>query len=401
VARSVSVDPTLIDAARALASGAPLRALSLVGRVESALGLTLRGIAYAQLGELELATTSLERAASDAEDPKTRAHARAALAEIALGTDDPAKAARAARASAEELAALGDARNAALLRLIVARAEVLLGRLGEARRVVEEVVEDDVRAIAFLTRAEIAIRSLSATDARDSVGLARRALEAAPQQVLARALDALEAELSRPIARLLRRGVSSAADLFAIEAASSGEQLLVDDCRLLARGGRVTIPLARRPVLFALLLVLARVYPSDVPRDELAMRAFGVRRVNASHRSRLRVEIGRLRKVMEDLAAAPVATKAGYALLSKRDVIVLLPPSDGDAARIALLLGDGAQWSAQGLAEHAGVSKRTAQRALGALIERGEAVRVGKGRYTRPGTPIASRMLLLGLLPTT
>jgi len=83
-------------------------------------------------------------------------------------------------------------------------------------------------------------------------------------------------------------------------------------------------------------------------------------------------------------------------------VVVLLPLSDDEISRVALLLGDGALWSARGLAEHAGISKRTAQRALSELVERGEAVRSGKGktlRYARPGTPLASRMLLLGLVP--
>jgi len=176
----------------------------------------------------------------------------------------------------------------------------------------------------------------------------------------------------------------------------------VDACRRLVVGGRVTVPLARRPILFSLLLVLARAWPRSVPRDELAARAFDVRRVNPSHRSRLRVEIGRLRKVLEGLAAEPVATTDGYALSSRRDVVVLLPPSDDESARVALLLGDGAAWSAQGLAEHAGVSPRTAKRALVALVESGGAVRTGRGRnvrYARPGTPIASRMLLLGLVP--
>ena len=66
-----------------------------------------------------------------------------------------------------------------------------------------------------------------------------------------------------------------------------------------------------------------------------------------------------------------------------------------------MLLGDGAAWSAQGLAEHAGISKRTAQRTLGALVANGGAIRTGRGRdlrYTRPGTPVASRMLLLSLV---
>jgi hypothetical protein len=154
--------------------------------------------------------------------------------------------------------------------------------------------------------------------------------------------------------------------------------------------------------LFALLLALARAWPSSISRDDLAAKAFDTRRVNASHRIRLRVEIGRLRKVIDGLGAEPTASADGYVLESKRDVVVLLPPSDDEGARIALLLGDGAAWSVRGLAEHAGVSKSTAQRALAALVESGGAVRTGTGknvRYTRPGTPIASRMLLLGLVP--
>jgi hypothetical protein len=401
-----STPTVLLEAGHALASGDPLRALGLVGRVESALGLTLRGIAYAQMGDLELAQESLERATSLADDPWTQARARAALVEIALSTGDPAPAARAAQESADELARLGDVRNAAMQRLVLARAEVLLGRLDEARRVVAEVTASDLapdlRAVALLAQAEICIRALATTDARDALSRARRALEGAPNHLLMRALVALEQELSRPIARLLRGGVLRDADLFDVEAASRGELLLVDACRRLVLGGRVTIPLARRPVLFAVLLVLGRAWPASVPRDALAAQAFEVRRVNPSHRARLRVEVGRLRKLMEGLGAEPIATKDGYALASRREVAVLLPPSDDEAARIALLLGDGAAWSAQGLAEHAGVSKRTAQRALGALVASGGAVRTGTGRglrYTRPGTPIASRMLLLGLVP--
>lgn len=396
----------LQEAGHALASGEPLKALGLVGRLDSALGLTLRGIAYAQMGDLELARTSLERACSLADDPWTQARARAALVEIALNTGDPAPAVRAAQESADELARLGDVRNAAMQRLVLARAEVLRGHLDEARRVVAEVMASeltpDLRAVALLAQAEICIRALATADARDALSRARRALEGAPHHLLMRALVALEQELSRPIARLLRRGVLRDADLFDIEAVSRGELLLIDACRRLALGGRVTIPLARRPVLFAVLLVLGRAWPASVPRDALAAQAFEVRRINASHRARLRVEVGRLRKLMEGLAAEPVATKDGYALASKREVAVLLPPSEDETARIALLLGDGAAWSAQGLAEHAGVSKRTAQRALGALVASGGAVRTGKGRdlrYTRPGTPIASRMLLLGLVP--
>jgi hypothetical protein len=139
-----------------------------------------------------------------------------------------------------------------------------------------------------------------------------------------------------------------------------------------------------------------------VPRDALAARAFDARRINASHRGRLRVEIGRLRKLLEGLGAEPVATPDGYALASRREVALVVPRAEDDATRVTILLGDGASWSAQRVAESAGISKRTAQRALGDLVASGRAVRTGSGRsvrYHRPGTPIASRMLLLGLAP--
>ncbi|MDC0720463.1 HTH domain-containing protein [Nannocystis bainbridge] len=397
---------SLLDAARALAGGDPLRALAGVGRDDSARGLTLRGIAYAQLGDLELARSALELAVTRADDPLLVARARAALCEVELGSGAPAAAASAARAAADALERLGDSRNAAMQRLVLARAEVLLGRLNEARRVAGAVLArdlgPDLRAVASLVQAEIAVRALAPTDASEALARAREALTLAPHQLLARTVEALEHELARPVASVWRAGATSEADLFAIQALARGHVLLVDACRRLVLAGRVTVPLARRPVLFALLLELARAWPAALARDELAARGFAVRRVNDSHRARLRVELGRLRKLMDGLAAAPTARADGYVLDSQREVVILTPPTDDETARLGLLLGDGAAWSAQALAEHAGVSRRTAQRALQSLVERGVVVRTGKGkdiRYTRPGAPIASRMLLLGLVP--
>jgi hypothetical protein len=396
----------LDTAARALARGDALEALSLVGRAPGALGLALRGIAYAQIGDLELARGALEQAAASTDDARLLARVRAALVEVALGQGDPARASAAARLSADELARLGDARNAAMQRLVLARAEVLLGRLGEARRVVADVLAaelpPDVRAVASLAEAEIATRALAATEARAALVRARQALEGAPNRLLSSELAALEGELTLPIARLERGGATRDADLFAIEEAASGELFLVDACRRLAIAGRARVPLAKRPVLFVLLVELARAAPASVSRDSLASRAFDARRINASHRGRLRVEVGRLRKLLEGLGAEPVATAEGYALVSRRHVALLVPRAEDDATRAAILLGDGASWSAQRIAESAGISKRTALRALSDLVAAGRAVRTGSGRnvrYQRPGSPIASRMLLLGLAP--
>lgn len=423
-------------AAAALARGDALRALSIVGRAEAGLGVILKGIAYAQLGDLALAKRSLSRALRSASTPPLdRARARAALVEVALASGDAAEAARAAEASAAELERLGDARNASMQRLVQARAEVLLGNLGKARDLVEGVAEaasgaaakrdggrgkkggllpgqagsaagaaHDLRAVALLASAEIAVRALRALEARGALSRARAALEAHPNPLLARELVALETELSRPLARLETRGAVRTADLFAVEDASSGVVMLVDTCRRLAIAGRATVPFAKRPVLFALLVVLARAWPGHAARDVLVREAFGARKVNDSHRSRLRVEIGRLRAALDGLAE-PAASGEGYALSCTRDVVVLLPRDDGDdTSRLALLLGDGPTWTAQALAEHAGVSKRTAQRALATLVESGAVVRIGEARearYARSGPRIASRMLLLGLFPKT
>jgi len=390
------------QAAHALERGDALAALNLVGRETSAVGLLLRGIAYAQLGDLPLGSAALEAAVRDG-DRLIAARARAALVEIALRSAAPEAAGQRARASLVELSALGDVRNAALLQLMVARSELMLGRLAEARCTLDALaVPAELSAVAWLARAEVAIRSIAAADAKQALEQARRALVSHPQALLARELAHLECELALPIARLTRAGVTCDADLSAIERVSHGDVLLVDACRLLVIAGRASIPFARRPVLFALLDALARAWPDALARDALAQRAFDVRRVNASHRARLRVEVGRLRSALADLAASPEATKEGYALRSKREVVSLFPISDDDGARLTLLLGDGAAWSAQSLAEHAGVSRRTAQRALAALMERGQVVRIGAGRevrYLRPGTPLASRLLLLGLLP--
>jgi hypothetical protein len=151
-------------------------------------------------------------------------------------------------------------------------------------------------------------------------------------------------------------------DAFGIEAALE-RAVVVDACRRLVASGLATIPLARRPILFALLLPLARAFPGDVPRDDLAKEAFEAKRLNDSHRSRLRVEAGRLRRELEGLISL-TATRSGYALASERPIVVLLPPSDEHDAKVALLLGDGAAWTAQAIAEHAGISTHGATCAI-------------------------------------
>jgi hypothetical protein len=204
------------------------------------------------------------------------------------------------------------------------------------------------------------------------------------------------------VARLQQRALVPDADLFAVEAASSGDVFLVDACRRLVVAGSASLPLAGQPARFALVAALARAWPAAVPLDALAASVSPAARVTASHRARVGVELGRLRRALRGLAELRGA-EGGVALATPREVVLLLPTSDAASAPIALLLGDGAWWSAEALAERAGIPRRAASRELAALLEAGRAVRAGQGaaaRYARPAPPIASRMVLLGLVPT-
>ena len=53
-----------------------------------------------------------------------------------------------------------------------------------------------------------------------------------------------------------------------------------------------------------------------------------------------------------------------------RDVVVLVPPIDGDQAALLALLADGEAWSTSALALALGASQRTVQRALVELRNR-------------------------------
>ena len=88
---------------------------------------------------------------------------------------------------------------------------------------------------------------------------------------------------------------------------------MVDACRHVVRQAGTVISLATRPVLFALARSLGEAWPGDVPRDLLLARAFGAKLADESHRARLRVEVGRLRRMLRRLADVN-ATKRGFAL---------------------------------------------------------------------------------------
>src|SRR5213594_2236723 len=175
------MDSLITAAARALAAGDPLGALNRVALRDDAPALALRGIAMAQLGDLDRAKTLLRRAAR-AFGPKeavARARCVVAEAEIALVSRDlgwPAKALDAARATLEEH---GDRSNAAFARYLEVRRLLLIGRIDEAERTLAELdpapLPPALRTAHELVVAGIAMRRLRTRAARAALARAERA----------------------------------------------------------------------------------------------------------------------------------------------------------------------------------------------------------------------------------
>jgi hypothetical protein len=162
--------------------------------------------------------------------------------------------------------------------------------------------------------------------------------------------------------------------------------------------------LESRPVLFALARTLAEAWPGGASRETLLARAFHAREADESHRARLRVEIGRLRKALHKIARID-ATADGFMLTPRgaRDVAVLAPPANDDHAVVLALLADGEAWSSSALALALGASQRTVQRALDELAASGKVQAIGRARARRWMTPpvpgFPTSLLLTGPLP--
>jgi len=210
--------------------------------------------------------------------------------------------------------------------------------------------------------------------------------------------------LDTPAARLIARGEERPLLLEDVEALLTSKGLVIDACRNLVRRRKTLVPLARRPVLFALARALGEAWPGDVPRDVLLTRAFGAKHADESHRARLRVEIGRLRRLLRAVARVS-ATKQGFALtpLGASEVVVLARPVEEEHAAVLAFLADGESWSTSALALALGTSQRTVQRALDSLAASGKVQALGRGRARRWMTPplpgFATTLLLPAPLP--
>jgi hypothetical protein len=111
---------------------------------------------------------------------------------------------------------------------------------------------------------------------------------------------------------------------------------------------------------------VAEAWPGAVERECLIARAFHLRKVDETHRARLRVEIGRLRAQVAAHAGIETTTRGFVpAPYHDRGVAVLAPPLDGDQDELLALLADGTAWSTSALALALGVNQRSGPRACG------------------------------------
>ena len=401
------MDSLISASARALAAGDALGALKRIALRDDSPALALRGIAMAQLVEHPRARELLRLAARSFGDHEALARARCVVAEaeVALAMRDLGGSPRALAAAAATLEAHADPANALQARLIAARRLLLLGRLDEATAALAQLAPQglpaSLAAVAELAAAELALRSLR-------IGPAQAALERAHEAAGRARVPALQAEVAearaafeRPAARRLSRDGEEALRLGEVAALLASGALVIDACRHGLRTRDAWLPLARRPVLFALARTLAEAWPGAADREALIADAFRTRQPDETHRARLRVEIGRLRALVAALAQIE-ATARGFVLKPRdqRPAVVLAPPIDGDQASLVALLSDGAAWSTSALALALGASQRTVQRALAELEAEGRVRAIGQARARRWLSPPLAGFTTILLLPT-
>jgi hypothetical protein len=400
------MDSLINAAARALAAGDPLGALNRVALRDDAPALALRGIAMARLGDLPRAKALLQRAARafGPREAVARARCVVAEAEIALISRDlafPVRALDAARATLEKNS---DFLNAAHAQHLDVRRLLLIGRLDEAERRLLRLDPAPwppaLRAAHELVLAGIAMRRIRTKPAQAALTRAERAAREAAIPALTAEVESALRTLNTPAARLIARGDERLLLLEEVETLLASDALVVDACRHVVRDAHTVVSLARRPVLFTLARALAETWPEDAARGALVARAFRAKTADESHRARLRVEMGRLRRTLRTLADVS-ATERGFALVPHRarKVVVLARPVEEEHAAVLAFLADGEAWSSSALALALGTSQRTTQRALDALAAGGKVQSYGRGRARRWTTPPVGGFTTTLLLP--
>jgi hypothetical protein len=358
----------------------------------------------AQLGEFTQARKLLRRAAHEFGDgePLARARCVVAHAEVALAQRDLSGAGLAEAITL--LDARGDTANAVFARLVQVRRWILLGEIECAAAALDELAiagaPPRLRALVQLAAMDLALKHLDYVSAERALVLARAAAVETRIGSLVSEVNKAAKQLEAPIARLFETEQQRTIALRELPEVWGSGKLVVDACRREARCGSEVVKLVTRPVLLELLVALAQAAPKAVLRDALIARVFGAVRVNDSHRARLRVEIGRLRKLLTPLATLR-ATAEGYEFIPHAGAgcCVLLPPADGEASALLALLHGGEAWATSALAVAVGKSQRAVQRALGALQLDGKVQATGGGRSRRwiaaPSAGFTTTLLLV------
>lgn len=402
------MDSLIAAAARALAAGDPLGALKYVALRDDAPALALRGTAMAQLGDFDRAKSLLRRAARAFGSRASLARARCVVAEaeIALASRDLAWPVRALASARATLVAHGDLANAAHAQYLEARRLLLIGRLSEAERLLDNLdptpLPPALHAAHALTVAGIAARRVHARAARATLGRAQQAARQAGIPALIAEVESALRELDAPAARLIAYGEQRLLTLDDVEILLASPALIVDACRYAVQHAGKAIALATRPALFVLARTLAEAWPNEAPRAALVARAFRLRRVDESARARLRVEMGRLRRALRPVADVR-ATSLGFELAPRvaRDVVVLAHPVEERHAAVLAMLADGEAWSSSALALALGMSQRNLQRALETLAKDSRIRSFGHGRARRWMAPTLPGFTPVLLLPST
>ena len=404
------MDSLISAASRALATGDPLVALNYVALRDDAPALALRGIAMAQLGELDRARVLVSNAACafGSHEPLSRAKCIVAEAEIALASRDLGWPTKHLDAALSVLEKHGDWTNAAHARYIDIQRRLLVGRIEEAEQELNAMdstsLPPALRTVHSLIVAGIAMRRLQTRVARGALEQAERASQHANIPALAAEVANKVELLDLPAARLIKNGAEQPLLLDDVEALMNSNAFVVDACRHVVKHKENTVSLATRPVLFTLLRIMAEAWPDEVVRDELIARAFRTKYADESHRVRLRVEIGRLRTLLDTLANVD-ATPLGFVLAPYDvcEVVVLARPVEEKYAALLALLSDGESWSSSSLAMALNTGQRSVQRALDTLATENKVFSFGRGRMRRwtmpPVTGFATILLLPGSLP--
>ncbi len=400
------MDSLLTAAARALAAGDLFGALNRVALRDDAPALALRGIVMARMGDIEKARALLRRAARRFGTRESLAGARCVLAEaeIALAMRDFAFPLEALERASATLVRHADRLNAAHARLLIVRRLLLLGSLSQAQSLIGEIEPASLaapqRAVCHLVQAGIAMRRLQIAQARVALRRASAAARASGITALKIEVDNARRVLTAPAARVISKGEARVLRLEQIESILRSRALVVDACRFAVRDSHAVVSLAGRPVLMTLASALAQAWPRDIARDALILRAFRLRLADESHRARLRVEIGRLRRLLRPVADIS-STPLGFRLDPRgaREVLVLAPPVETEHGAVQALLADGESWSSSALALALKVSQRKVQRSLDALAASGKVQGLGAGRARRWMAPLEVGMTSALLLP--